>query len=284
MGFLGFGRKKEDPLIKDIENLDTFLQEVEHWFFQLRRLREKLNELQSYSKNISNKGKLANQLRLAIAQIEGEIAEETARQQKQEEKIIRNEAVRQRALEAEKQWIGQKLREVLSDVHETQVLCRREIFDSSERRIPIVFLGIAEELLKNANTIHQIAVAHDAADGILTIVYRFYFPRRYNKLKFEEIDAKLEAEAPRNTDDQEGMRIKANTLKLLNEANEAKNLCLKEIMDAATRRIPILLIEVAEILLKNARTNEGHLAAQYAANQIFDAIYKIYFPRLRKQK
>ena len=74
----------------------------------------------------------------------------------------------------------------------------------------------------------------------------------------------------------------ADAHKLATEVYEAKDLCQKEIMDSAARRVPMSFLTVAETLLKNAITEPQRDASQTAVRAILDEIYRFYLPRKRR--
>lgn len=290
MGFLGFGGRKpsrqEERVVKDIEELETFLGEVEHWFFKLRRLKEQLQYLQSHRNTVKGiKGKagreLARQLEDAIAKVEGKIAEEARRKERGEIKRERDTIRDEKAERAEEEWLQQKQKGLLAEIESTKDLTDRTIIDSVARRIPLVFLDVAKEiLLRDKSNNHQYGVALDAANLILNDIYRFYFPRTSRRGSPEEIEKKVEAESPDPSDNVEMKRAKEITFGLLSEINNTKEICRREIIDSVARRLPVGFLDVAEIALKNARTTEGHNAAQHVADTIIRTIYRYYFPRI----
>ena len=84
------------------------------------------------------------------------------------------------ALQELNEQLGTSLESIpdyLRQVQAARELCNREINDAVARRLPLGLLDVAGEVLQQAHTAPQQRAAQQAAEGILSAVYRQYFPR-----------------------------------------------------------------------------------------------------------
>ena len=85
--------------------------------------------------------------------------------------------------ELEHQRVGSQasLEGLQERIDEARQLCNREIASTASRRFPLGILGVAEELLRRANSAEEVAVRSEVVEGILDNIYSQYFPAAHRR-------------------------------------------------------------------------------------------------------
>ena len=79
-------------------------------------------------------------------------------------------------LELQRMGSQARLEDLQERIDEARQLCNREIANVAMRRFPLGILGVADDMLKLANTDEEVAARREVVEGILDNIYRQYFP------------------------------------------------------------------------------------------------------------